>query len=195
MSPRFNQLVYDFPAIAFRPDHSLSGELQIPCPWTRPERIETPTAPDPLKRANLLRPDELELLLSPDWPAVRSNPTPGKQQATASASQIAVLNEAGTIISVNHAWRAFADVNGLNDESYGLGTNYLEVCEMARGPGAYEAQMVARGIRDVLEGRYVKFSFNYPAHGAENRQWYSVRVSRWVEDGMLRLIVAHDEIR
>lgn len=180
--------VQEFRPISFRPDFSLSGDLQIPWPWNGTERIETPVPPTS-PRTNLLRPEELELLLSPDWPAIRSG---GR---TGALAHISILNESGTIIAVNQAWRSYAETNGLADPEHGLGMNYLEICDAARGHGAYEAHIVARGIRDVLASRYTTFRFNYPNHSPTARQWYSVRVSRWIEDGTLRLIVAHDEIR
>ncbi len=46
---------------------------------------------------------------------------------------IAILDQSGTIIGVNAAWRRFAAANGYNDASYGVGTNYLALCEAASG--------------------------------------------------------------
>ena len=49
---------------------------------------------------------------------------------------LAVLDEAGLIITVNKAWRQLADANGLAWDDYGVGRNYLEVCEFAEGDNA-----------------------------------------------------------
>ncbi|HET9223830.1 MAG TPA: hypothetical protein VFO07_15065, partial [Roseiflexaceae bacterium] len=46
---------------------------------------------------------------------------------------IAILDQSGTIIGVNAAWRRFADDNGYDDSSYGVGINYLALCEAASG--------------------------------------------------------------
>jgi PAS domain-containing protein len=50
--------------------------------------------------------------------------------------EIAILDDAGTILAVNASWRAFADVNGLGWADYGIGRNYLEVCDLASGYSA-----------------------------------------------------------
>jgi PAS domain-containing protein len=40
-------------------------------------------------------------------------------------SHLAILSEDGLIITVNKAWRQFADANGLAWDDYGVGRNYL----------------------------------------------------------------------
>lgn len=44
-------------------------------------------------------------------------------------SHLAILDADGTIIAVNAAWREFADKNGFIAPDYGVGTNYLDICE------------------------------------------------------------------
>ena len=52
---------------------------------------------------------------------------------------LAVLDEDGIIISVNEAWRKFAEANGLSWDDYGVGRSYLKVCEFAEGyPWGYD---------------------------------------------------------
>lgn len=111
------------------------------------------------------------------------------------ASHVAVLDETGTIVLVNRAWRAFAQVHGLDDEHAALGANYLEVCDDAQGPGAADALLVARGIRDLLRGQYVRFHYHYPAHHDGQRQWYAVRATRQMIDGQPRIVVSHERVQ
>lgn len=68
-------------------------------------------------------------------------------------SHLAILDEHGTIIAVNRAWRLFGDQNQLRDPSHGVGRNYLDICESSSGEGGEEAQRVAQGIRAVLQGQ------------------------------------------
>ena len=44
-------------------------------------------------------------------------------------AHIAVLNEEGTIVAVNQAWRRFASENGADDQRVHLGVNYLAACQ------------------------------------------------------------------
>jgi PAS domain-containing protein len=68
-------------------------------------------------------------------------------------AHLALLDPHGRVLSVNDTWRRFADANGLRSPAYGVGLNYLEVCDRARGKGAEGAREAAEGIRAVLRGR------------------------------------------
>jgi len=53
---------------------------------------------------------------------------------------------ASVIISVNEAWRKFAEANGLSRDDYGAGRSYLKVCEFAEGDNAIESRAAFKGI-------------------------------------------------
>ena len=58
-----------------------------------------------------------------------------KQAAILNAlpAHIALLDTRGIIVSVNEAWGRFAGASVLLAPKYGIGLNYLEKCESARG--------------------------------------------------------------
>ena len=58
-------------------------------------------------------------------------------------SQIAIVDESGEIVSVNNAWRRFAEANGVAANRVSEGCNYLSVCDRATGEGASDARVVA----------------------------------------------------
>lgn len=74
---------------------------------------------------------------------------------------MAVLDEDGTIIAVNQAWRDFAAAAGYPGADHGVGTNYLAICERSAGeePAAFRT---VRGLRDVMAGRRRTFRTEYP---------------------------------
>lgn len=109
-------------------------------------------------------------------------------------SHIAVLNEAGQIISVNAAWRRFGESNGYEHDSGGIGTNYINICETANGRDAEEAQLVARGIRDITNERNEVFRLEYPCHSPKVRRWFTLQVARFEWEGQLRVITAHQNV-
>ena len=92
------------------------------------------------------------------------------------SAQVAVLDEAGTIIAVNRPWRQFALENsgwpGQSAPRTDVGTNYLEICRAARGQGAEGATAVHDGILAVLERETESFSFEYPCHAPGRRRWF-----------------------
>jgi two-component system, LuxR family, sensor kinase FixL len=105
----------------------------------------------------------------------------------------AVLDETGTIIAVNAAWRQFAEANSLRTPQYGIGLNYIAVCEAHRGTGGGEAALVAGGIREVMSRQRREFGLEYSCHGADEQRWFVVRVTRF--DGpRRRLLVSHEDI-
>ncbi|MGJ3238650.1 MAG: PAS domain-containing sensor histidine kinase [Anaerolineae bacterium] len=110
------------------------------------------------------------------------------------SAHIAILDTEGRIIGVNAAWQNFADHNGYQDPSYGIGTNYLEVCDASAKLKSKDATIVARGIRDIIQGRVREFQLEYPCHSPTERRWFVVRVSRFEWYDQLRVIVAHQNV-
>ncbi len=107
------------------------------------------------------------------------------------SAHVAILDEAGAILEVNAAWRHFARSNGFKETNYGVGMNYLHVCERATNR---EAQVVAAGIRSVMDEEQEEFWLEYPCHSPTQRRWYVVRVTRFDWYGHVRLIVAHQNV-
>lgn len=94
-------------------------------------------------------------------------------------AQIAVLDKAGKIIVVNEAWCEFGRNSGLADGSYGVGSNYLSICDYASeksAPGEAgemrEAGEVALKLREVLSGRTKYASVRYACHTPTEERWF-----------------------
>src|SRR5262249_11096233 len=106
-------------------------------------------------------------------------------------AHVAILDEQGVIIGVNRAWRHYAEANGMTTSNYGMGTNYLQICDRATGRNSQEAAIVGRGIREVIAHRRDEFDLEYPCHSPGQRNWFLVQVTRFDWQGRLRLIMAH----
>jgi PAS domain S-box-containing protein len=102
-----------------------------------------------------------------------------KQAAILNAlpAQIALLNGEGLIVSVNESWRLFATANVLHHPGFGIGQNYVEICENVVGDYSGEAQAAARGIRLVLQGEEKEFILEYPCHSPDEKRWFRLAVS------------------
>ncbi|MDG3004777.1 hybrid sensor histidine kinase/response regulator [Paludisphaera mucosa] len=109
------------------------------------------------------------------------------------AGHIAVLDERGVILFVNAAWRRFGEQNGLVGDGSGVGRNYLDSCLPAPGSPAEDGGTVA-GILDVIEGRRDDFACEYPCHPPGGCRWFTMRVSRFVRPGPVRVVVVHDDV-
>ena len=112
------------------------------------------------------------------------------------SSHVCVLDEKGTIIAVNRAWKDFAESNrvGTPPEYLGEGVNYLAVCDRANGPNSAEASEVAVAIRAVLEGRRAQYSTEYPCHAPGQERWFITRVTRFHSNHLPRILVEHINI-
>jgi PAS domain S-box-containing protein len=110
------------------------------------------------------------------------------------SAHIAILDETGNVIAVNAVWKNFAAQNKFLGSHYGVGTNYLQLCEAATGDCASEAPQVAAGIRSVLARRRAEFHQEYPCHSPQEERWFVVRVTRFECAGPVRVVVAHENV-
>ena len=110
------------------------------------------------------------------------------------SANIALINSAGEIVLVNHAWRDFASANGMSHEYVSEGVNYLQVCEGVCSENAHEAQTFAQGMKDVLDGKLDSFVMEYGCHSPEHKRWFLGRVNPFRGDGPRMVVVAHEDI-
>jgi signal transduction histidine kinase/CheY-like chemotaxis protein len=109
------------------------------------------------------------------------------------SAHIAVLDESGTILMANERWRRFAEANGYTGPNSGIGTNYLQACDID-GFAESGDRTASDGIRDVLDSRLDSFELEYPCHGPNERRWFLMRVNRFEAAGAVRAVVAHENI-
>ncbi len=107
---------------------------------------------------------------------------------------IAVIDESGTILAVNAAWRAFAAQAGAPPASVCEGANYLTACERAATDGDRVAGEVAALIRRVVNGTLVTAELEYACPTPMALLWFNLKVSRFQDDGPTRIVVTHEDI-
>ncbi|MBK5963590.1 hypothetical protein CCR95_05670 [Thiocystis minor] len=112
-------------------------------------------------------------------------------------SEVAVLDRDGVIVAVNAPWQCFALENGPRPGETaprtGIGTNYLEICDTARGDSAAGADGTAAGIRAVMSGATAQFNLDYLCHAPDQVFWYALTVNPLQrEDGSV--VVVHTNI-
>ncbi|HEU0291761.1 MAG TPA: PAS domain S-box protein [Anaerolineales bacterium] len=110
------------------------------------------------------------------------------------SANIAILDEGGTIVRVNSAWRKFGEQNGFTDPECGIGYNYLDICDLAIGSNAEEATVVARAIREVITGQRKEAWVEYPCHGPEEHRWFLLRITRFEDGNKIWVVLAHENI-
>lgn len=116
------------------------------------------------------------------------------QTLDALSAHLAIIDDTGTILAVNGAWRRFAQLNGGDTAGFNVGDNYLNVCENAAGACGEEAGVIVRGLRSVIEGETQRFYHQYPCHTPDRRQWFQMRVTPFRENNPTRFVVSHENI-
>ncbi|MBC7932540.1 MAG: PAS domain S-box protein [Rubrivivax sp.] len=110
------------------------------------------------------------------------------------SEHVAVLDERGTVVAVNRAWREFAGANSPSLEGLSEGANYFAACERATGEGAEDAARFAAGLRAVIHRELDEFSLEYPCHSRTEQRWFIARATRFELDGEVRAVVTHANI-
>ena len=110
------------------------------------------------------------------------------------SAHVAILNREGEILAVNRAWRNFADENGYRGARYGVGDDYLAICDTVQGDDAVTASAVGRGIRKLIAGQCHEFHIEYPCHSPSERRWFQVRATLLDDGSAGRVAVVHENI-
>ena len=136
--------------------------------------------------------------------ALRDSHAFAQSTIDALSSHICVLDQGGTIIAVNRAWKVFAEENrkdpgefrspGSSGDSVAEGANYLSVCDLAARSGVTEAAEFADGIRAVLRGEREQYSLEYSCHSPDAQRWFIGRITQFVSNGSPRVVVEHYNI-
>jgi PAS domain S-box-containing protein len=107
---------------------------------------------------------------------------------------LCVLDETGTIISVNQQWREFAASNQADPDKVSEKINYLAVCDAAEEPDRDSARAFADGIRAVMQNHRRIHSQEYPCHSPDEKRWFVGQVTKLAGNGPARVVVVHKNI-
>jgi diguanylate cyclase (GGDEF)-like protein/PAS domain S-box-containing protein len=108
---------------------------------------------------------------------------------------IVLLDNNGEIKTVNDSWQRFAIANHmLSGLGNGIGVNYLDVCDKARGDGSTDAHLSADGIRSVLNGGRKSFSLEYSCNSPSEQRWFLLTVTPLADGRPSGAVVMHIDI-
>lgn len=110
------------------------------------------------------------------------------------AVRVCVLDERGTILAVNRAWRDVTESDLPIAGNVCEGADYLAVCDAVWGEGQDVARSFAAGVRAVLTGACQRFELDFPCHSPSIQRWFSGRVTRLASEGSPLALVAHEDI-
>ncbi|HZX33167.1 MAG TPA: diguanylate cyclase [Rhodocyclaceae bacterium] len=109
------------------------------------------------------------------------------------SSQIAVVDETGTVVASNDAWRRFIQEIGCRaGGDAGGGLNYLDMIEAAGESAEADCADLAAGIRAVIDGRLPAFSREYACPLSGKPRWFMMTVTPLTAAGKGAVIVHTD---
>lgn len=108
-------------------------------------------------------------------------------------SEAAILDDAGTLILVNQAWRDFGHENGAGSTACGVGSNYLDVCRHAASHGDPIASAAHAALTAILHRHTESARLDYPCHSPTEQRWYQLRAHP-LPGPVHRTLVLHDDV-
>jgi signal transduction histidine kinase len=109
-------------------------------------------------------------------------------------ANICILDFNQIIIAVNKTWCNFANSNPPVIKDYGIGVNYLNLCDSAYGAYSEEARKFAEGIRLVLNGTHSTFALEYPCNSPHEERWFIGRVTLLLNSNPAQVVISHENI-
>ncbi len=109
-------------------------------------------------------------------------------------AQLCLLDQSGNILDVNGSWKEFADKNNYSGTNYGIGSNYIELCENATGEWSEGSNQAAEICRSVLLGEVPFLEMEYPCHSPIEERWFKLSVARLHKEKLMGVVVIHTNI-
>ena len=110
-----------------------------------------------------------------------------------SPGNVALLDDEGTVVLVNQAWREFGAANGQTDPLCCVGMNYFAICERAAADDPRVARAVSAGLRAVAAGG-PEFTLAYTCDSRSKARWMKLRATSLLADGQTLLHVVHTDV-
>jgi PAS domain S-box-containing protein len=107
---------------------------------------------------------------------------------------IAVLDQAGAVLTVNRAWRAFATTHSGVGTGIAVGYNYLAACDDACGNEQVDGRAIAAGVRQVIAGERALFRYDYACDSLADRSWFALSVTGVAGNDQACAVVSYEDI-
>jgi len=126
--------------------------------------------------------------------ALRESEIFNKSILTSITSHIAVVEDNGTIISVNKAWSDFSLENRkCLLQRIAVGTNYIDACTLSIAMGEELAVKALEGFYQVLNKELPIFEMEYSCYSQKEQQWFLLRITKFSDDSP-KVVVMHIDI-
>jgi len=131
------------------------------------------------------------------WEREPEQPQPSKNEMAISPApplHVALLDSSGSILSVNDPWLQSDTANLLRGPGFGVGRNYVELCESVTGELSELARAAAAGIRRLLQGDAADFNVEYSWPSPTGEIWFRLVGTRLGAERDSGVVVVHADI-
>lgn len=109
-------------------------------------------------------------------------------------SLIAILDDSGTVLMANHAWRNFAASDNPAGIVVGEGVNYLDAVPITEDNKSAGFPEFIAGLRAVLENKRRRLDLEFHCQYAGGRHWFNGQATPFTSGDARKVIVSFDEI-
>ena len=110
------------------------------------------------------------------------------------SDHIAVIDQSGTIVAVNLAWKKIALENGITSlHRCDKGSNYYDVCRKSIDNGDTNAELVMAGIQSVFRKEKPFFELEYPFDTPVQKRWFIMN-AMLLQGNDTMIVLSHHDI-
>ena len=107
---------------------------------------------------------------------------------------IAILDDSGTVLMANHAWRNFAASGNFAGIAAAEGENYLDAESIQTGEKSAGFSAFIANLRAVLEDKQCCLDLEFSYHHGGEQHWFNGRATPFTSENARKVIVSFDEI-
>jgi len=110
----------------------------------------------------------------------------------AGSTELALLNEAGVVVSANEAWRAVFANRTVQGHTAGVGAPYLDLCRQVIV--GFDDEPLIAGLKSLASGESTGFTRAYRIRTAGRLRWREVRITPMLIAGTTHLLAIHTDL-
>lgn len=134
------------------------------------------------------------ILLPPAQAAVQRLSSLVLSALEALPGEVCVLDSAGTVITTNKAWRAFAAAHSGAGLGVPNGVDFFAACRDARDGERAHAASVAAGLRLVLGGTCERFSCEYACRSSRGKCSFTLTITAFAGNSSVHAVLTRENV-
>jgi hypothetical protein len=107
---------------------------------------------------------------------------------------IAVLNDTGTIVAVNRAWRVSTHAHAVGNQDCGVGKDYINVCRSLSKAKTGPTPAATIGVTELLTGARQSLQLSYHANASSEKRLFLLQSASFDFQGRICHVLIHSDV-